>query len=197
LAPADAAAGRAAFHAAMNRPTEARASIDEARKADPNNAAALVAEGILLDRADKDDEARAAFTKAAELGSTSAYAHYRAAVLRWPAGPQPAQDTLKQMEAGLARAVQLNPSFADAHARLAEVRAALGQPASEVMPAIARAVELEPSSVWHRLTAARVLWRFNNLADARKAAQVALTLARTDQERAEAQRLISSMPPPK
>ena len=91
----------------------------------------------------------------------------------------------------------MNPLFADAHARLAEVRAALGQPASEVMPAITRAVELEPSSVWHRLTAARVLWRFNNLADAHKAAQVALTLARTDQERAEAQRLISSMPPPK
>ena len=81
----------------------------------------------------------------------TAYAHDRGAVLRWPAGPQPAQDTLKQMEAGLSRAVQMNPAFADAPARLAEVRAALGQPASEVMPAIARAVELEPSSVWHRL----------------------------------------------
>jgi hypothetical protein len=62
------------------------------------------------------------------------------------------------------------------------------------MPVIKRAVELEPSSPWHRLTAARVLWRYNDLANARKAAEAALTLADTEQERAEAQRFLSTMP---
>jgi tetratricopeptide (TPR) repeat protein len=194
LNPADAAAGRAAFHVAMNRPTEARALIDEARKVDPNNVAAFVSDGLLLDRTDKDDEALTAFAKASEMGTTNAYAHYRAAVLRWPAGPQPDEQTLKQMESSLSRAVALNNSFADAYATLAEVRAALKQPATEVMPLLVRAVELEPASVWHRLTVARVFWRYNNLADARKAAQAALTLADTDQERAEAQRLLSTLP---
>jgi hypothetical protein len=32
--------------------------IDEARKTDPNNAAAFVSEGLLLDRTDKDDQAQ-------------------------------------------------------------------------------------------------------------------------------------------
>jgi TPR repeat protein len=194
LTVADAAASRAAFHVAMHRPTEARALIDDARKADANNVAAFVSDGLLLDTTDKDAEAQAAFAKAAEMGTTNAYAHYRAAMLKWPAGPQPDQETLKQMETGLARAVTLNPSFAAAHASLAEVRAALGRPAAEVMPSILRAVELEPSSSWYRLTAARVLWRFNNLADARKAAQLAVTLADTDQERAAAQRFLSTIP---
>jgi hypothetical protein len=90
--------------------------------------------------------------------------------------------------------VTLNPSFADAYARLADVRAVLKQPAAEVLPVLARAVELEPSSPWHRMTAARVFWRYNNLADARKAAETALALADTDQERAEAQRLLATLP---
>jgi tetratricopeptide (TPR) repeat protein len=192
--PADAAAGRAAFHVAMNRPTEARTLIDEAHKADPNNSAAFVSEGLLLDRTGNADQALAAFVKAAEMGTSNAYAHYRAAVLKWAGAPHPDDQALKQIESGFARAVTLNPSFADAYARLAEVRAVLKQPAAEVLPVLARAVELEPSSPWHRMTAARVFWRYNNLADARKAAETALALADTDQERAEAQRLLATLP---
>jgi TPR repeat protein len=194
LSVADAAASRAAFHVAMRRPTEARALIEEARKAEANNLATFVSEGLLLDTTDKNAEAEAAFAKAAAMGTTNAYAHYRAAMLKWPVGPQPDQETLKQMEVGLGRAVTLNPSLAAAHASLAEVRAALGRPSAEVMPSILRAVELEPSSSWYRLTAARVFRRFNNLADARKAAQLAVTLADTDQERADAERFLSTIP---
>jgi tetratricopeptide (TPR) repeat protein len=194
LSPADGAASRAAFHVAMNRPTEARALIDETRKTDPNNVAAFVSEGLLFDRTDKDDQAQAAFAKAAEMGTSNAYAHFRAAMLKWPAGPQPSQETLKQMESSLARAVALNPSFAAAYASLAQVRAALGRSAAEIMPAVVRAVQLEPSSPWHRLTEARMLWRFNSIPDARKAAQIALRLADTDQERAEAERLLATIP---
>ena len=148
----------------------------------------------LLDRTDNYDQAQVALAKAAELGTSNAYAHYRAAMLAWPAGPQPNQETLKQIETGLARAVALNPSFADAYASLAQVRAARGRSPAAIMPAVVRAVQLEPSSPWHGFTEARMLWRFGNVTDGRKAAQIALRLADTDQERAEAERLLATIP---
>jgi hypothetical protein len=74
------------------------------------------------------------------------------------------------MESRLARAVALNPSLAAAYASLAQVRAVLGRSPAEIMPAVVRALHLEPSSPWHRLTEARMLWRFNNIPDARKSA---------------------------
>jgi TPR repeat protein len=173
---------------------EARALIEEARKADPSHPGAFVAEALQLDRDDKNDEARAAYIKAAELGTSHAYALYRAAVMQWGTTGRPTQDTLRQMEKHLARATELNPFFASAHASLGEVRAALGVPVAEAVAPLEKAVQLEPSDPWHRLAAARVLWRYDNLADARKAAQVALTLADSDQERTAAQRLLSEIP---
>jgi tetratricopeptide (TPR) repeat protein len=113
LSPADVAAGRAALHVAMGRQTEARASIDEARKLDPNNAGSFVAEGLLFDKNGERDQARTAFNKAADLGSPNAYAYYRGAVLKWPAGPQPDQQVLKEMDAALSRATELNRSYGD------------------------------------------------------------------------------------
>src|SRR5213075_2513256 len=46
IPPAESAAGRATFHASMGRPVEARALIDEARKADPNSGNSYVAEAL-------------------------------------------------------------------------------------------------------------------------------------------------------
>jgi tetratricopeptide (TPR) repeat protein len=194
LAPADVAAGRAGLYVAMGRTKEASASIGESRRLDPKNPASFVAEGLLFDRGGDRDQAKTAFATAVELGSSNAYAYYRSAVLKWPAGPQPDQQVLKEMETALSRAVELNSSYAAAYASLAEVRAALRKPAAEVVPLLVRAVELEPSNSWHRLTAARVFWRYDNIADARKAAQAALTLADTDAERTEAQSLLARLP---
>jgi len=50
VSASEAAATRASFHIAMGRTAEARALINEARKADPNEAESDVAEGLLLDR---------------------------------------------------------------------------------------------------------------------------------------------------
>jgi tetratricopeptide (TPR) repeat protein len=190
LPAAESAGGRAAFHVAMRRPSDARALIEEARKADPNAPGSYVAEGLQFDMAGNREEAKAAFARAADLGSLNAYAHYRAATLNWP---RPDQDTLKTMEKDLARAVELNPLLAPALAALGEVRAHLKQPAGVAIPLIAKAISLEPWSPWHRLTAARVLWRFENIEEARKAAQAALTLADSDESRTEAQKLLASI----
>jgi TPR repeat protein len=92
------------------------------------------------------------------------------------------------------RAVELNPSFASAHASLGEVRSALGMPQADATASIEQAVRLEPSDPWHRLAAARILWRYDHVADARKAAQAALSLAATESARTAAQRLLSEIP---
>lgn len=193
LSPAEAAGGRATFHVAMRRPEEARTLIEEARKADPNAPGAFVAEAIQLDRDDKDDAARPVYLKAAELGTSNAYALYRAAVMQWGVAGRPSPETLRQMETHLARAVELNPFFAAAHASLGEVRAGLGVPVTDAVAPLEKAVQLEPSDPWHRLAAARVLWRYGNVADARKAAEVALKLADDDRARTAAQRLLSEI----
>jgi hypothetical protein len=54
---------------------------------------------------------------------------------------------------------------------------------------IRRAVSLDPSNANHRLAAARILWRLKQPADALRAIEVALTLAKTDDERARAREL--------
>src|SRR5205085_3963737 len=84
LPAADAASRRAMFLAAMNRPAETQAAIDEARKAGPAPES-FVAEALLLDRGGKTDEAKTAFARAVDAGSTSGYAHYRLASLLWHA----------------------------------------------------------------------------------------------------------------
>jgi tetratricopeptide (TPR) repeat protein len=190
IPPGEAAAGRAVFHVAMGRPAEAQASIKEARGANPNEPDAFLAEGLQFDRDQKSDEARAAYARAVDLGSTNAYAFYRAAVMNWP---RPDDATLAQMEKQLTQATTLNPSFAYAYANLAEVRALLKQSPAAIVPMLARAVQLEPFDPWHRLTAARVLIRLGNPDEAKKAAEAALALADDDRERQEAQRVLADI----
>lgn len=193
LAPAEAAAGRAALHVAMQRSIEARALINEARLADPKAGDADAAEGLLLEREGKRDEARAAYVKATESGATNAWAYYRAAMLTWEGRADDA--TLKRIEANLARAVELNPSFAAAYGGLGEVRAALKQSPAQIVPALQKAVNLDPSDPWIRISAARALWRMNELQQARKIAQIAVDLSGDDEgARAEAQRLLTTIP---
>jgi Flp pilus assembly protein TadD len=194
LPPAEAAAGRAALHVAMQRPVEARALIDEARRADPKAGDADAAEGLLFDREGKRDEARAAYVKATESGTTNAWAYYRAAMLTWE-GRLDDETTLKGIEASLARAVELNPSFAAAYGGLAEARAALKQSPAKIVPPLQKAVSLDPADPWIRISAARALWRMNELQQARKIAQIALDLSADDERaRAEAQRLLRDIP---
>lgn len=190
MTPAESAALRAGFHAAMNRPNEAQALIAEARKTEPDSAAATVAEALLLENTDA-DKARDAYLKAADAGTTNAFANYRAAMLLW----RDADDaTMERIERYLARAVELNPMMARAHASLAEARAVLKRPTPTIVTHMQKAVSLEPSSAWNRISAARVLMRLNATDEARKAAESALALAVDDPSaKAEAQRLLTML----
>ncbi len=188
LPPAESASLRAMFHAAMGRSVEARAAIAEARKDDPKAAASHVAEGLVADRDNKPEEAKAAYAKAAELETTNAYAYYRLASLTWQ--PNASREVNTEIEQLLTKAVGFNTRYADAYAWLGEVRTYLGNP--DALGLIRRAISIEPMDASHRLRAAGVLLRQGKAAEARADAQAALALAETDQERREAQRLLDA-----
>jgi tetratricopeptide (TPR) repeat protein len=187
LSAAESAAARALFHVATQRPVEARAAITEARAQDPKAPGSYEAEGLLLDREDKDEAAKVALEKAVEAGSTNGYVHYRLAGLTWRRDAD--QDTLKAIEGHLTKATTLNTRDADAYSWLGEIRAALGagEPAAGL---VLRAVTLEPLEAVHRLRAASVLARLRKYDEAAAQAEAAQRLATTDGERQRARELL-------
>jgi len=177
---------RAAFHTALNRPVEARAAIDEARKADARQATTYETEGILLDSDRKNDSARVAYAKAVELGSKNFFAYYRLAALMWVQGAD--SDTLASIKKSLEQSIVLNDRFAPALGLLGEANAHLGRP-EDALNAARRAVSLD-GGVTQRLSLARVLWTISRPDEAASEARNALTIARTEGERRTAQELL-------
>jgi hypothetical protein len=175
LSAAESAARRAVFHVAMQRPVEARALIDEARKAG-GAADAEVADALLLDREGKADAARDAYTRAVEAGTTDAFAHYRLATLLWRRDAD--RDLLTRVRALAGKSASLNPRYAAAYDFMASLDDQLqsGDPPSLAL----RAVSLEPADAHHRLTAARVLGNRHRYDDALKQVDAAAELADTD-----------------
>lgn len=184
---AESAALRAAFQVAMGRPVEARALLDEARRSEPEHAGVADAEGLLADLAGNAADAMAAYSRAAKLGSRSDHTHYRLAQLQWK--PDGGSDTLRAIESELRIAAQLNPQSASALSFLAEVTANLGRPA-EALPLAERAVTIEPSDSYHRIALANVLYVLRRLDDARRQAQIAVKIADSDEDRANAARFV-------
>ena len=188
LAPADAASRRALFHAAMRRPVEARAAIAEARKAGdaPDT---HVADALLLEAEGKTEEARAAYARAADAGTTNPYAYYRLASLLWR-GPVE-NDALVRIEQLLSKAVSLNSRFAAAYAMVGEARAALG--IGDPMSMVLRAISLEPAEAHFHLSAANILWRQKKIDDAIAHARTAQSLADGEDERRRAEDLLERL----
>jgi tetratricopeptide (TPR) repeat protein len=193
LSAAETSAALAAFLAAMNRPIDARAQIEEARKADPTLAAADEAEGLLLEREGKSEDAAAAFSRAVDRGSSCYYSYYRSAQALWR--PDADRETLTRMEARLDRAVKLNFNSAASYALLADVKSQL-EGGETALGLARRAVSLEPRDVSHRLVVARVLDRLGRREEARKEANAALTLTQDPAMRRQAQELIGLLREP-
>lgn len=168
---------RALMHAAMNRPVEARAAIEEARKAGPAPES-YVAEALLLERDDKAAEAQAAYQHAVDSGSTSAYAYRRLAGLMWRTPAD--HDRLVQIEKLLSKATSFNVRDDYAYSMLAEARSELGQ--TDALGLARRAIALAPQVADHHLTAARILARDRQFDEAQKEIQAAVPLVRSDDE---------------
>jgi tetratricopeptide (TPR) repeat protein len=192
LGPAESAAVRAGFHVAMRRPREARALIDEAKATGPALAAGYEAEALLLDGEEADAAALAAYQKAAELGSSSFYTHYRMAQLLHRTAPPGDKEVFARIAKSLERSVDLNPEYASGHSYLAEVKSYLGD--SERALVMARtALALEPGGSYHHSALANVLLDLGKPEEAMEAARRALALADEDWERRNAEKTIEEI----
>jgi TPR repeat protein len=188
MVAAETTALQAAVHVAMGRPAEAQAAIQEARAADPRLPDSHVAEGLLADREKDNTRAAEAYGRAAELGSINAFVYYRAAQLAWSASPD--SDTLARIRKLLERAVELNESYASAHAYLADVMGMQNE-AAAALPVARRALALEPGDAYSHVALGRVLHRLGDDTAARKAGERALDLADNDYERSNARSFLS------
>jgi tetratricopeptide (TPR) repeat protein len=190
LTPAEAAAVHASFQVAMHRPKEARILVDQAKGADPGLAAAYDAEALLLQFEQAGAPALAAYQKAAELGSSSFYTHYRLAQLLH--GAAKGKEDFARVATHLERGVDLNPNYASGHSFLAEVKSYLGEPERGLVMA-KTAIALEPGGSYHHSAMANVLLDLRRPEEAMAAAQRSLALADDDWDRGNAQRTIEEI----
>ena len=188
LPPGEAAVLRGYLHVATNRPVEARALAAEAAKADPTLPGPWEIEGALLDTDNHREEGKAAYTKAAEAGSKSAYVYYRLAQLEWVRNPDRALQ--EKLAARLETARQLDPANAYALSFLAEVRSSLGQ-REEALQLATQAVQSDPAVTYHRMALARILWDLHRPDDAVRAAESAMKTADNETERQEVQEFLA------
>lgn len=184
---ADAAALRAGFHVAMNRPAEARALAAEASKLSDGAGDETLA--LLAERENRRDELHTLYDRAASRPSSSWYSPYRLATLL---PTNQGSVALERIETLLEQATARNANADAAWAYLAEVKAALGRGEVALAPA-QKAVAMSPSSSGHRLSLARVLMRLGREPDARAEAGRARALARSPEERADAQELLAEL----
>lgn len=183
VAGADAAAVRAAFHVAMKRPAEARALIEEGRKAEPASPGLFEAEGLLADAEDRRDDAKAAYAKAAEQPGAGYYALYRHAQALHRGSSD--KDTRARIEAALRRSVEKNPEYANAQSFLAEVLVSLGK-AAEAETCARKAIALDPTATYHHVALAGVFAALDRPDEARREGEKGLSLARDPEEQANA-----------
>ncbi|HEX9186658.1 MAG TPA: hypothetical protein VGB87_06295, partial [Vicinamibacteria bacterium] len=189
LPEAESLALRAAFHVATDRRVEARSMARQAVEADPGLAAAHEALGLLAWREGKTEDAREALGRAASLPGASDFAHYLYGLLLWDGRDA---DALARAEAALRRAVELNPSFADAHAALARAMAERGAPLEDTLPVAVRAAQLEPGEIEHSLNALRLAARAGGVDEARAQAETLLARASAD-DRAKVESLLAEL----
>jgi tetratricopeptide (TPR) repeat protein len=179
----------ARYLAATDRPVEARARVASALSAAPGSGAAYEVEGLLLDREDKRAEALAAYTKAADLGGGTYYADFRFASLAWPQAPD-VREPFPRMEKSLRRAIERRPTFAPAHALLANVLLELDR-AADALPVAQRAVALDAFESYHQLTLARSLRAVGRASEALAPARHARALARSPFDVGAAERFLA------
>ncbi len=181
----------ARYYVATGRPVEARARLKTAMIATPQSGAPHEVEAMQLERDNKMDDALKAYARAGELGGGSYYGDFRLASLSWPAAPDNAEP-FTRMEASLRRSLSLRPTFAPAHALLANVLLELDRAGEALAPA-EQAVALDRFESYHQLTLARVLLQQGKADLAKTPATLARQLARSDFDVRQSERLLQQL----
>ncbi len=192
LSEAASRAARGAFLAHSGRAAEGRALIDEALRLDPNLAEAHEAAGLLALRERRLADARASFTRAADLDPDDFHNQYMKGHFLLTGGATDAS-ALAEAEAALLKAAQLNHDFAPAYSALVLVATQRGATLDQTEPLARRAIALEPGTAASHFALAAVLAAAGKAEPAREAGMRALAVARSDEERRQMQRAIESL----
>lgn len=172
------------FHARRGRSAVARALLDQALQLDPRQALAHAARGYLAWTEQGLDAALEHYERAVEADPRQWFAQ---ALLGEALTRQDAPGAMERAEAALVRAIELNHDYAPAHEHLAQVIVTRGGDIELALRLARRAAALAPDDTGARLNVAWILWRAGRRDEAFKEAQAALSSARDDAGRAQAQ----------
>lgn len=179
LPAAEVHAIHARFNVALGQPARARTLLETARAADPGLHAVYEVEGQILDRENKADEARAAYARAADLGSTNAYVHQRLGQLLWNA---PGDKDWARIAAAYGRAAALAPADPELLRWQAEALIRAGKYAEAEVIA-RRGVAVDDAAAGPRVALGLALTDAQRYDEAAAALQAAASRVRTPQER--------------
>jgi tetratricopeptide (TPR) repeat protein len=172
LSQAEALTMRARFLVDGERSQAALPLLNEAARLDPYETSTLETLGYLYFRQNKPLDAARWFEKAIASGPASYLAYYYRALL----DAHRAEDDLR-------RAIDLNPRFAPAYARLADFYATEAARPLDAVPLLRRATELEPATAVNWVSLGQLLLLVNRPEEAREAAKKGLAHARSASSR--------------
>jgi tetratricopeptide (TPR) repeat protein len=189
---AELAADRALFYVHTRRSAEARASAEEALKADPNLPLAHDAQGLLVYSEGDFETAEAAFTRAMELHSTSYFAYFFSAQARLRRGEHESDD-LSDIATTLQKAIAMNPQFAPAYAALASVYSMNKDTWEKAIGPARKAIELEPGNLNYNINFAYMLLNVGKTSDAKALAVRIRQAIKTPGEKTEMETLLQAI----
>jgi tetratricopeptide (TPR) repeat protein len=174
VSPAESLAVRAGFLADSERPAASLPLLKEALAADPNETSALETLGYLCFQQNNFVEATEWFDRAIDTKSASYLAYFYRAILAGPAADS--------AEGYLRHAVELNPGFAEAFVRLADIYVRAGR-LQEALPLLRRATDIEPDNSAYWVALGRLLVRLDQPDEAWAAGRQGLAAARSARSR--------------
>jgi tetratricopeptide (TPR) repeat protein len=189
LSPAESLASRGEFLVYLNKPDPAQAMLDQSLQMDPRNARANEAIGHLFVTRQNWEQAQKHFLIAAESDSQSYLAQFYAgqSLMKLDGA-----ENMTSAENHLRKAILINPKFAPAyrlHSHILQKQAKF----SEALEAAQKAVSLEPGVLSHSLNVAAIMVSLGKMEEAEVRAKQILALARTDQDRIQAESFMNSI----
>jgi len=181
LPQAEADAVRADVMIRNNRFKDAETLLTTSLDADPKNANAREAMGLLKFRAGDYESAKKWYGEAVQLDSRDCLAHYYYAMISLKAGDR---DHDAAIESSLRASIKLNPEFAPAYDALASFFASRDKNLSEAHLLNAQAIELEPENLNYRMNASSVLSQQRQYSSAIGVLKFAKRMAKTPGETA-------------
>ncbi len=191
LSPAETAARLGDFELQYRRPLEAKPLLEEALRLQPDLASAQESLGFLFMRQGDRAEALRWFDRAIAGDSKNFLAHYYQAVLTLT--ELGTTDGAGQAEAGLVRALHLNPYFAPAYVALAGLLLKDDQKVDRALELARKAMDLEPGSFSNQMMLGNVLVRLGRYEEASKLAKTMELSASSREEKNMVRSFIESL----